>query len=244
MHIITAMRFFIIGAITMTAAVPIYANKNISPLSEGNESISPLPEYVVYDPAKDTDAPKILRTIAKPLSFPLTAEDKRDISLLTAKFDGEKKCAGLAAPQIGISKPIIIFFVPDNDAELKTRRPDLTDTMLKTVWINPKYEGIESFGYNEDYEACFSVKDYAGPVTRYKKIHYEAYTATGQWVNGTAEGFLARVIQHETDHTKGILWIDKTDLSRIMLIDEYRRIKQSEQKDQQAKANKNNKEDL
>ncbi|CAL7962862.1 Peptide deformylase 2 [Gammaproteobacteria bacterium] len=200
----------------MTTVASTYASKNLTPL----------PEYVVFDPAKDKDVPKIYRTIAKPLSFPLSAADEKDVSLLTAKFDGETNCAGLAAPQIGISKAIIIFSVPDNDPELKKRRPDLTDTIPKTIWINPKYEGIESFGYNEDYEACFSIKSYAGSVTRYKKISYETYTLMGQLVKGTTEGFLARLIQHEIDHLNGILWIDKVDPNKLISLDEYRRMRQ------------------
>lgn len=212
----TVIQFYVIGAITMTTTTLTYADENFTSL----------PEYVVFDPTKDKDIPKIYRTIAKPLSFPLSAEDEKDMGLLTAKYDSEANCAGLAAPQIGISKAIIVFSVPDNDPELKKRRPDLIDTMPKTVWINPKYEGIESFGYNEDYEACFSIKDYTGPVTRYKKISYEAHTPTGQLVKGTAEGFLARLIQHETDHLNGILWIDKVDPSKMMPLDEYRRMMQ------------------
>lgn len=208
--------YFLLGvlAMTMTAAA------------------SPLPEYVVFDPVKDHYAPEILRLIAAPISFPLNTGDEEDIGLLTDKFDLEENCAGLAAPQIGISKRVIIFSVPDGDAELKKRRPDLLQAMPKTVWINPKYEGVEAFGYNDDYEACFSVKDSIGPVSRYKKIHYEAYGSNGQPIKGEAEGFLARLIQHEIDHLNGILWTDKVDLSKVMRLDEYRRIRklQEEQK--------------
>lgn len=192
-----------------------------------NVLASPLPEYVVFDPAKDKHAPKILRLQAVPITFPINATDEKDINLLTNKFDSEKNCAGLAAPQIGISKRVIIFSVPDDDTELKKRRPDLLQTMPKTIWINPKYEGIEAFGYNTDYEACFSIKDYTGPVNRYKKIHYEAYGSNGLLIKGEAEGFLARLLQHEIDHLDGILWIDKVDPSKLMLTDEYRRIRKS-----------------
>ena len=186
-----------------------------------NENLNFLPEYVVFDRTNNTSAPAILRAIAKPIFFPLKTEDKKDIELLTNKFNEEKNCAGLAAPQIGISKKIIIFCVPD-DPELKKRRPDLTETMPKTIWINPEYKGIEDYGYNEDYEGCFSVKNYTGPVIRYKKISYEAYTTTGQLIKGTAEGFLARLIQHEIDHLNGVLFIDKVDPNKLILLDEYR----------------------
>jgi len=229
------IQFFIIGIIIMTTATSAYANKNLMLL----------PEYIVFDPAKDTEVPKIYRKIAKPLSFPLSAADEKDIGLLTTKFDNETNCAGLAAPQIGISKAVIVFSVPDNDPEFKKRHPDLTDTdiMPKTIWINPKYKGVKSFGYNEDYEGCFSVKNYAGRVTRYKKISYEAYTPTGQLIKGTAAGFLARLIQHETDHLNGILWTDKVDPSKFMPLNEYRRMRQT-QLEQAKTTNIKNKEEL
>lgn len=184
-----------------------------------------LPKYVVFDRTKDAQVPAILRATAKSLFFPLDVEDQRDIALINSKFDDEENCAGLAAPQLGISKRIIIFSVPDSP-ELKKWRPDLTDTMPKTIWINPKYAGVESEGYSEAYEACFSVKDLAGAVQRYNVIDYEAYTLTGQLVKGVAHGYLARVLQHEIDHLNGILFIDKVkEPGKIMTIVEYRRMR-------------------
>lgn len=75
------------------------------------------------------------------------------------------------------------------------------------VFINPeitKYEGkIE-----EDFEGCLSVSDVYGKVPRYEKVRVKALNIEGQPVRLTAEGFLARVFQHEIDHTNGILFID------------------------------------
>jgi peptide deformylase len=177
-----------------------------------------LPEYVVCNPVKTTDVPPMLRTPAAPVSIPFNEHDKHDIDMLSRKFDVEENCSGLAAVQIGISKRIIVFATPDNP-ELKKWRPDLTDMMPKTVWINPKFTGIEEAGYHEDYEGCFSVEGVAGLVSRYKKIKYEAYTPDGEFVTGTAEGFLARLIQHEIDHLDGVLFTDKA--SNVLSIDEY-----------------------
>jgi peptide deformylase len=76
-----------------------------------------------------------------------------------------------------------------------------------TVLINPeivKYEGtIEA-----DYEGCLSVKNIYGKVPRHTKIRVKALNIEGQEVRFKAEGFLARVIQHEIDHTNGIVFID------------------------------------
>ena len=75
------------------------------------------------------------------------------------------------------------------------------------VFINPeivKYEGT----VEEDYEGCLSVKDIYGKVPRYSKIRMKATDEQGRQVRVRAEGFLARVIQHELDHLSGKLFID------------------------------------
>jgi len=76
-----------------------------------------------------------------------------------------------------------------------------------TVFINPtitKYEGhIE-----EDYEGCLSVRDIYGKVPRHTKVRVKALDINGREFRVTAEGFLARVFQHEIDHTNGIVFVD------------------------------------
>ncbi len=80
-----------------------------------------------------------------------------------------------------------------------------------------KYEGKQV----EDFEGCLSVKDLYGKVKRYEKVRVKALDATGEPVRITAEGFLARVFQHEIDHTNGILFIDhiKDDKSAFFKLD-------------------------
>lgn len=88
-------------------------------------------------------------------------------------------------------------------------RSDFDDKEEKgfTALINPeivKYEGtLES-----DFEGCLSVRDVYGKVPRYTKIRVKAVDVKGNEVRFKAEGFLARVIQHEIDHTMGIVFID------------------------------------
>ena len=122
-----------------------------------------LPAYVVLNSSKEEDA-AVLRNSAEALTFPLSSEDREIIRILETKFDQEKGCAGLAAPQIGFGKQIIVFAVPDNP-KFKKWRPDLLQTMGKTLWINPSYEPVGTEKHT-DYEACFSVADVAGPVPR------------------------------------------------------------------------------
>lgn len=89
------------------------------------------------------------------------------------------------------------------------------------VFINPeitKYEGK----LVEDYEGCLSIKDIYGSVKRYEKVRVKAIDENGQPVRLTAEGFLARVFQHEIDHTNGIVFIDhiKEDSGAFFRLDE------------------------
>ena len=88
-------------------------------------------------------------------------------------------------------------------------RSDFDDKSVRdfTALINPeivKYEGE----IIKDYEGCLSVNKVYGLVPRYSKIRVKAKDIEGNEVRFKAEGFLARVIQHEIDHTNGILFID------------------------------------
>jgi len=75
------------------------------------------------------------------------------------------------------------------------------------VFINPqitKYEGKTE----EDFEGCLSIRDIYGKVPRYTKVRVKALDLDGKEVRVTAEDFLARIFQHEIDHTNGIVFID------------------------------------
>lgn len=176
-----------------------------------------LPDYVKSD---NEEGLSFLRLGGAEMHFPLSEIDKNDIAILEEKYDAEENCAGIAAPQIGIQKKVIIFAAEDRE-DLKKWRPDLSQTMPKTIWINPSYQPIGEEKY-KDYEACFSVPDTAAPIWRYKKIHYKAYDIEGNLVEGEAEGFLARIIQHEIDHIDGTLFIDYAEQDEIFSISEYK----------------------
>ncbi len=103
----------------------------------------------------------------------------------------------LAAVQINELHRIVIIREDSNDKNNKNFN----------VYINPeivKYEGeIE-----EDFEGCLSIKDVYGKVPRYTKVRVKALNEHGQKIRLKAEGFLARVFQHEIDHTKGKVFVD------------------------------------
>lgn len=184
-----------------------------------------LPDYVVInDPtAKNKD---VLRIPATKVSFPLDEKTHQVISHLSEKYDQEDNCAGLAAPQIGYGYCIIILAVED-DEDIKRFRPDLTDTLSKSVWINPSYKPLTS-ETRTDWEACFSVGDRVGRVARFTEISYEAWTPEGQKIEGAARGFLARLIQHEIDHLNGTLFIDHVSEEELLTREEFMKIRNEE----------------
>lgn len=103
----------------------------------------------------------------------------------------------LAAVQVGRLERLVI---------IRNNFNDKTDRTFQ-VFINP--EIVKKFGdIVEDYEGCLSIKDTYGKVPRYGKVKIKAMNLEGKEVRLTAEGFLARVFQHEIDHTKGIVFID------------------------------------
>lgn len=76
-----------------------------------------------------------------------------------------------------------------------------------TTFINPEITKLEGT-VEEDYEGCLSVRDIYGMVPRHTKARVRARDESGKEFRLTVEGFLARVLQHEIDHTHGVLFID------------------------------------
>ena len=107
--------------------------------------------------------------------------------------------AGLAAPQVGVSQRIVIFGV-----EANPRYPDV-EVVPTTVLINPILDPIGE-ERDDGWEGCLSVPGLRGLVSRYKKLRYRGFDATGKSIDRTVEGFHARVVQHECDHLDGILY--------------------------------------
>ena len=115
----------------------------------------------------------------------------------------------MAAPQLGFHKRVLILEA-EADEEVKKHRPDFSDTLPKSIWVNPSYKPLTE-DKTEDWEACFSVENLVGRVKRFTEISYDAWTPEGEKVEGTANGFLARLIQHEIDHLDGILFTDRVE---------------------------------
>ena len=133
-------------------------------------------------------------------------EDMRDTM---AHLDG----AGLAAPQIGVSLQVVIFGVGSNP-----RYPD-AEAVPMTVLINPELTPLDET-QEEGWEGCLSVPGFRGVVPRYTRLRYRGYDELGRLIDRTAEGFHARVVQHECDHLIGVLYPMRVrDFSRFGFTD-------------------------
>ena len=107
--------------------------------------------------------------------------------------------AGLAAPQIGVDLQVVIFGFDRNP-----RYPDAPH-VPKTVLINPVLEPLTD-ETEDGWEGCLSVPGLRGVVPRFTKLRYTGFDMNGDPIDRIAEGFHARVVQHECDHLQGILY--------------------------------------
>lgn len=107
--------------------------------------------------------------------------------------------AGLAAPQIGVDLQVVLFGFQRN-----ARYPD-APPVPPTLLINPEITPL-SEAEEEGWEGCLSVPGLRGVVPRWSRIRYRGRDQAGGWIEREADGFHARVVQHECDHLFGILY--------------------------------------
>lgn len=113
--------------------------------------------------------------------------------------DSRKHEVGVALAAIQVDRALRIVVIRNNF--------DNKNDRTFTVFINPvitKYEG----DVEQDFEGCLSVPDVYGKVPRHTKVRVKAQDLHGKEFRVTAAGFLARVFQHEIDHTNGVVFID------------------------------------
>ena len=129
------------------------------------------------------------------------------------EYDG----VGLAADQVHESKQIAVLEVAENP-----RYPNKPEVPL-TVLVNPKITPL-SDAMEEDWEGCLSIPDLRGKVPRYMGIRVRAWDRHGQELDYIANGFHARVIQHEFDHLNGQVYLDRMrDFSTLSFLQEFAR---------------------
>ncbi|MDQ0009899.1 peptide deformylase [Luteibacter jiangsuensis] len=116
---------------------------------------------------------------------------------------------GLAAPQVGVDLQLVIFGF--DSSERYPDAPPVPQTILLNPVITPLSQDME-----EAWEGCLSVPGLRGAVNRYSLIRYQGIDPKGSPIDRTAEGFHARVVQHECDHLIGRLYPSRiTDFTKF-----------------------------
>jgi peptide deformylase len=160
-----------------------------------------LPVLVYPDPR--------LKAICDPV-VEIDDELLRFINDLVETMESSPGCVGIAAPQVGMMKRIVVI-----DASKNAKAAGINHGLL--VLINPTIEWMD--GEIVAREGCLSVPQFTGNVKRAKEVRFSAMLPTGEGVVITAVDFEARVFLHENDHLDGFLFLDrvsslKTDVFR------------------------------
>ena len=155
---------------------------------------------------------KVLREVASPVD--LSKEDNAALTELLDNMNDTMKKAdgcGIAAPQVGVSKRLIIV----DGSDLTEKYPELKDFYRKM--INPEIvsESEETSEYNE---GCLSIPDVDADIIRPKVITVRYYDENFELKEETFDDFAARMVQHEIDHLDGIVFTDHATPIRKKLI--------------------------
>jgi peptide deformylase len=164
-----------------------------------DNAANPLPRTVVVSVREilKMGDPRLLRRAEPGRDF-----DTPELHALVADmFDTRAAAngAGLAAPQIGVDLRLVIFGFKRN--ERYPDAPPVPQTVLVNPTVTPLGDALE-----EGWEGCLSVPGMRGLVPRWRRIRYRGCDAAGNAIEREAEGFHARVVQHECDHLIGRLY--------------------------------------
>lgn len=141
--------------------------------------------------------PRLLET-ARTVTHFGTRELKHLVADMFATME-QQGGVGLAAPQIGVALRIVVFGFDESE-----RYPDAPSVPVTTL-INPEIEFLGD-EMESGWEGCLSVPGLRGLVPRHVRLRYRGFDESGQIIDRVAEGFHARVVQHECDHLDGKLY--------------------------------------
>jgi len=155
------------------------------------------------------------RLLAK--AHPVEAFDTSELHQLVADMQETMAAAngaGLAAPQIGVGLQVVIF----GTGAPNPRYPE-APVVPRTVLLNPVITPLDD-EEEEGWEGCLSVPGLRGVVPRWRHIRYQGFDIQGRTIDREAEGFHARVVQHECDHLVGVLYPMRVrDFSRFGFVE-------------------------
>lgn len=151
---------------------------------------------------EDKGETSFLRQKSKLFDFKeYSKKDVSDLVLYMRKMMIINHGVGLAAPQIGLNMRVFVAQLPSSDGRGYVGK--------FYAFFNPKIESY-SKKTNLDTEGCLSVPGYFGTVERSDKITVTGFDKNNRKISVKADGFLARIFQHEIDHLDGTLYIDKS----------------------------------
>lgn len=171
----------------------------------------------------------ILRARATDVPDPTAPEVARLVNAMIETME-DADGTGLAAPQVHMPWRVVVYKVEADRAADEDDIEDAGDSeygedggVPLTVLVNPVITPVGE-DTNLGFEACLSVPGMAGPVRRFNQVHVTYQTLAGDEVELDAEGFHARVIQHECDHLDGILYPSRIeDMSQFGFVEELSR---------------------
>ena len=166
----------------------------------------------------------VLRARARALD-PAEIRSPRIQQLIDDMFDTmhEYQGVGLAAPQVHESLRLFVAGFPPSRDRKEDEDEGEGDRFPEIVLINPEVRA-DATESAEDWEGCLSIPDIRGRVPRARRVTVRAYDRRGKPIEMQANGFSARVIQHETDHLDGILFFDRMrSFDTLTFLDEFGR---------------------
>ncbi len=145
----------------------------------------------------------VLRVVATPVTEVGGIETQTEIKAMQAAL-ASTQGVGLAAPQIGISKQIVIV------ASRPSPRYSQAPLMEPTVMINPRFVAL-SEEKEKGWEGCLSIPGIRALVPRYTAIEVTYTNIEGHAVQQQFDSFVARIFQHEYDHLEGKVYLDRVE---------------------------------
>lgn len=145
---------------------------------------------------------RILRTPSLEIPSPFNADSKRDIQILIETFLERNDGVGLAAPQIGISRRIIVFRNKGFDEKGWSKNEKDYDVLINPRITQTRGELVTMT------EGCLSCPEIQIEISRFPEIKIRAYDTNGHKISKRYTDYLARIVQHEMDHLDGKLIID------------------------------------
>lgn len=159
-----------------------------------------------------------LRAVAVPYDGQLSESELAALLSVMRRTMRAAPGVGLAAPQVGLPLALAVLEDPgigDTPVAATRERAPLAPRVL----VNPRYTALDD-QRAAFYEGCLSVVGYQAVVARHRRVRLTGYDEHGASLDEVVSGWSARIVQHETDHLGGILYLDRAELRSLSATDE------------------------